>query len=78
MADFKTDWLSNTTQKTERDMICARLASYKKWSRRRRVLRLRAALFGRPQARKPANFSCQPARSSSLILRKVTSGTVKA
>lgn len=61
--------------RTERDIIASRVRSYQKWARRRRVLRLHAMLFGWLQVRTPANRSCQPARSSSLILRNVTSGT---
>ena len=68
-AQFKT---------TERDMIMARVASHQKWAKRRFWLRLRAAIFGRSQSRVPANRSCQPARSSSEILRNVTSGTTNS
>ncbi len=64
--------------RTEREIIQSRVRSYHKWARRRRILRIRSALFGWLQVRTPANCSCQPARSSSLILRNVTSGTVKA
>ncbi len=62
---------------TERDLIMARVRSHRKWARRRFWLRLRATVFGRRQVRTPAKCSCQPARSSSLILRNVTSGTAK-
>ena len=63
---------------TERDIIRVRVRSYHKWARRRQLLRLRARVFGWLQVRTPAKRSCQPARSSSLILRNVTSGTENA
>ena len=63
---------------TERDVIMKRVRSHKKWARRRFWLRLRATIFGRRQVRMPENRVCQSARSSSPILRNVTSGTVKA
>lgn len=63
---------------TERHIIDARVRSYRKWARRKRLLQLYARLFGRRQVRTPAKRSCQPVRSSSVILRKVTSGTEKA
>ena len=62
----------------ERDIIMRRVRSHQKWARRRFWLRLRAQLFGRRQVRTPANRSCHSARSSSVILRNVTSGTEKA
>jgi hypothetical protein len=40
--------------KTEREIIAARIASYHKWNRRRRILRLRATLFSRRKARRRA------------------------
>lgn len=63
---------------TEREMIRSRVRSYRKWARRRFWLRLRAWALGRRQVRMPENRSCQSARSSSVILRKVTSGTENA
>ena len=78
MTDIQQDWGCHNHPLTERNMIRARVQSYRKWSRRRRLLRLRAALLGWTQVRTPAKRDCQSARSSSLILRKVTSGTVKA
>ncbi|SHH93219.1 hypothetical protein SAMN05443551_3636 [Marivita hallyeonensis] len=63
---------------TERDLIMRRVRSHRKWAQRRFWLRLRATVFGRRQVRVPANLTCQSERSSSVILRKVTSGTLKA
>ena len=63
---------------TERDIIMRRVRSRRKWAQRRFWLRLRAAVFGRRQVRVPAKRSCQSTRSSSEILRNVTSGTVNS
>lgn len=63
---------------TERQIIGARVRSYRKWARRKRLLQFYALVFGRRQVRTPAKRSCQSARSSSVILRKVTSGTENA
>ncbi|WP_425050219.1 hypothetical protein [Psychromarinibacter sp. S121] len=35
------------TERPERRIIAGRVASHRKWNRRRKALRLRAALFGR-------------------------------
>ena len=63
---------------TERYIIMRRVRSQQKWAKRRFWLRLRARIFGRRQVRMPENRSCQSARSSSVILRNVTSGTENA
>lgn len=63
---------------TERDIIMRRVRSHQKWAKRRFWLRLRATVFGRGQVRMPENRVCQSARSSSVIFRKVTSGTENA
>lgn len=66
------------TNTRERDIIMSRVRSRQKWARRRFWLRVRAHVFGRRQVRMPENCSCHVARSSSVILRNVTSGTEKA
>ncbi len=75
--DFQSDLFYATTRPTSRDIIQSRIRSRQKWTRRRFWLRLRVGLFGRSQLRMPENRSCQSARSSSPILRNVTSGTAK-
>ncbi len=77
MSEFDLSTHIQAAPRTEREIIHARVRSYLKWALRRRILRLRSFFFRRRQVRTPANCSCQPARSSSLILRNVTSGTEK-
>lgn len=49
---IRIDMRPDTAARTEREIFNARVASYDKWNRRRRVLRLRARLFGRRKLRR--------------------------
>jgi hypothetical protein len=58
--------------RTEMDVIEARIASARKWAARRRILRLRAALFGRRKLRKQAGVTENEGRDCACVAAEAT------